>query len=121
MVLFFNLFAGAGAPLNEPHPTAAVVRITRRRPGCEQFKSLKRNPKSEGRNPKEIRNPKAEVAKLPGVGSALDTEAAGASVSRNDHAGRGIECELRVSDFFRTSDCGLRISGLRGLPFASPA
>jgi hypothetical protein len=32
----------------------------------------------------EGRNPKAELAKLSGIGSALNTEATGASVSRND-------------------------------------
>jgi hypothetical protein len=44
----------------------------------------KGNPKSEGRNPKEIRNPKAEIAKLWGSRSALDAEATDASVSRSD-------------------------------------
>ena len=46
-------------------------------PGAET-PSPEGNPKSEGRNPK------AEIAKLSGIGSALNTEATGASVSRSD-------------------------------------
>jgi hypothetical protein len=48
------------------------------------LKSEGRRPKSEGNPNAEIRNPKAEIAKLSGIGSALNTEAAGTSVSRND-------------------------------------
>jgi hypothetical protein len=43
-----------------------------------------RNPKAEIRRKSEGRNPKAEIAKLSGIGSALNTEATGASVPRNN-------------------------------------
>jgi hypothetical protein len=42
------------------------------------------NPKAEIRRKPEIRNPKAEIAELPGIGSGLNAEATGPSVSCSD-------------------------------------
>jgi len=64
---------------------------------------LKKNPKSEGRNPKEIRNPKSEtataLAQLPGDGSPLTTRTTDAVAS-----GFGF----RASFGFRPSDFGFQ-------------
>ncbi len=75
-----------------------------------------RNPKSEIRRKSEIRNPKAEIACLSEIGSALDAEAAGNSVSRANRTKRGTGCEprtprfLRISVFGFPSDFGFRFS-----------
>ncbi|SPE60123.1 hypothetical protein SBV1_370107 [Verrucomicrobia bacterium] len=55
--------------------------------------STTRNPKPEGRNPK------AEIAKLSGIGFALNTEVSVASVSRGDRTEHGTGCGFRPSAF----------------------
>jgi NodT family efflux transporter outer membrane factor (OMF) lipoprotein len=72
-----------------------------------------RNPKAEIRRKAEGRNPKAAAPKLSGIGSALNTEATGASASRSDRAEQGTGCGLRISGLrvsfgFRPSAFGFR-------------
>jgi 16S rRNA (guanine966-N2)-methyltransferase len=54
----------------------------------------------------EIRNPKAEIAKPSGIGSALNGEATDPSLSRSDCTECGTGCGLRVSDLGFPSDFG---------------
>jgi hypothetical protein len=58
------------------------VTLARERANPAALKSEIRSP--EIRRKSETRNPRAEIAQLSGIGSALDTEATGASVSRSD-------------------------------------
>ena len=56
---------------------------------------------------------KAEIAKLSGIGLALNTEATLASVSRGDRTEHATERGLRISDFGFPSDFGASDFGFR--------
>ena len=71
------------------------------------------NPKAEGRRPKEARGPKSEGANSWAWNSSLSEAEIGGSQRSQPFSFHGCEgaagsC-LRVSDFFRVSDFGLRI------------
>jgi hypothetical protein len=76
-----------------------------------------KNPKAEARNPKEGRSPKSEWADRRCWNSAFGSVAAKSSDDRTRR--QSASFGLRISDFFRISDFGLRIS-LLGL-LVSPA
>jgi len=71
-------------------------------PLSAQLKWLRQNPKSEGRNPKEIRSPKPETAPAlvqpTGEGSPLTSPATDAALRDSDF-GLLSDFELRTSDF----------------------
>jgi hypothetical protein len=73
----------------------------------------RRNPKSEGRKPKEIRNPKFEATKpqpSDTVPAGLEDGELGRSGSARFDGDKGSSgFGLRTSDFLRVSDFGLRI------------
>jgi len=83
-------------------------------PKCE-FLGPGGNPKSEGRNPKEIRNPKAEIRR-PGsqsfralaLHSMLRPQALASQAATAPHERPDVAFGFRISDFLRIS--GLRIS-----------
>jgi hypothetical protein len=76
-----------------------------------------RNPKPEIRNPKEGRSPKSEV-RSPRYGeatnpSSLASMLAGYKGFRRRRNGPGNDFGFRVSDLFRVSGFGFRISNIK--------
>src|SRR3974390_2877631 len=86
----------------------------RGRRGCKA-----RDPKSEIRDPKEIRNPNSENRQdvvRAYVGSYTVLEMAGLSAGNGFLPERAVGLfGFRISGFFRISDLGFRISGTGGL------
>ena len=69
-----------------------------------------RNPKSETRNPKEIRDPKSELR----IGTTFEPFDAFSCEQGPDQATLVLSLsgfDLRISDFLRPSNFGFRISG----------
>jgi hypothetical protein len=131
--LFFNLFAGARSALNEPRAAAAVARITRCWPGCEQFKSpkiktpksselswrrMRASVKSKGPKKSEIRRPKSE-GNPKSEGRRLRSQNFWALALRARLGPQALPCHATAApNAGPDADSGSRISfGFRGFGF----